>query len=118
IEQQLAAVRARVANRPRPKTLLIFGREPGSLRGLDASGGVGFLHDMLDAAGGVDVLADMARQSVTMTTEMVLARTPDVIVELRYARRATADADDTAAWDALPAVPAVRNHRIVVLQGE
>jgi len=118
IETELAAVRARVANRPRPKTLLLFGREPGSLRGLDASGGQGFLHDMLEVAGGIDVLADQRRQSVMMSTEMVLARAPDVIVELRYARRDTTETDDIRAWDALPAVPAVRNRRVVVLRGE
>jgi iron complex transport system substrate-binding protein len=118
IEKELAAVRARVAGRPRPKTLLLFGREPGSLRGLNASGGQGFLHDMLEVAGGIDVLADQQRQSVMMSTEMVLALAPDVIVELRYARRDASETDDVRAWDALPAVPAVRNHRIVVLRGE
>src|SRR5262249_39417043 len=38
IERRLDAVRSRVAGRPRPKTLLVFGREPGALRGIDASG--------------------------------------------------------------------------------
>ena len=59
IEQQLAAIRARVAGRPRPKTLLVFGREPGTLRHIDASGGYGFLHDLLELAGGADVLGDL-----------------------------------------------------------
>ena len=76
---------ARASPSPRPRTLLVFGREPGSLRNIDASGGDGFLHDMLEAAGGTDVLADVHRQSVMMSTEMVLTRRPDVIVELRYA---------------------------------
>ncbi len=52
IEQQLAAIKARAAERPRPKTLLVFGREPGSLRQVVASGGYGFLHDVLEIAGG------------------------------------------------------------------
>src|SRR5207237_7523580 len=37
IEQQLAGVRKRVAGRPRPRTLLVFGRETGTLRNIDAS---------------------------------------------------------------------------------
>ena len=116
IEGQLAAIRARVASSPRPKTLLIFGRERGSLRNIDASGGDGFLHDMLQTAGGADVLADMPRQSVMMSTEMVLARAPDVILELRSS---TDDMNpDVRAWDALPSVPAVKNHRVYLLQGE
>ncbi len=117
IEQQLADVRRRVASRPRPRTLLVFGREPGSLRNIDASGGVGFLHDMLEVAGGADVLADIRRQSVMMPTELVLARAPDVIVELRYAKDEINDADMNA-WNRLSAVPAVRNHRVILLTGE
>jgi iron complex transport system substrate-binding protein len=118
IEGQIANVRARVANRPRPKTLLVFGREPGTLRNIDASGGVGFLHDMLEAAGGVDVLADTKQQSVMLSTELVLARAPEVIIELRYARGDTTAPSDLRAWDALPSVPAVKTHRVFMLQGE
>jgi iron complex transport system substrate-binding protein len=118
IEKQLNDVRARVAGRNRPKTLLVFGREPGSLRNIDASGGVGFLHDMLEAAGGADALADLTQQSVMVSTEIILARAPEVIIELRYARGDTAAATDLRAWDTLAAVPAVRNHRVVLLQGE
>src|SRR5262249_57079409 len=76
LEQQIAAIRNRVASAPRPRTLLVFGRERGTLRGIDASGGVGFLHDMLEAAGGADALADLKQQAVTVETEMVLRRTP------------------------------------------
>jgi len=118
IERQLSDIRARVAGRRRPKTLLVFGREPGTLRNIEASGGVGFLHDMLDTAGGDDVLGDVKQQSVTMSTELVLARAPEVIVELRYTRGDAAAASDLRAWDALASVPAVKNHNVLVLQGE
>jgi cobalamin transport system substrate-binding protein len=116
VERQLAAVRQRVAGRPRPRTLLVFGRDPGSLRNIDASGGDGFLHDMLEAAGATDVLGDVHQQSVQMSTEMVLARAPEVILELRYARDDAAA--DMSAWNALPSVPAVRNRRVHLLRGE
>lgn len=118
LEQQIADVRKRVASLPRPRTLLVFGRERGTLRGIDASGGVGFLHDMLEAAGGADALADIKQQSVTMTTEMVLARAPEVIIELRYTRGDLSAGGDLRAWDTLAAVPAVRNKRVYLLQGE
>ena len=117
IEAQLNEIRRRVAGGPRPKTLLVFGREPASLRNIDASGGEGFLHDMLETAGGADVLSDIHRQSVMMTTEMVLARAPEVIIELRYLKDAV-NAADMSAWNRLSAVPAVKNHRIIFLRGE
>ena len=120
MESDLAAIRQSVSGRPRPKTLLVFGREPGSLRGIDASGGVGFLHDMLLVAGGDDVFEDVKRQSVEVTTEMLLARRPDVIIELRYREAPqSGNAGQMARdWDAVPAVPAVRNHRVYVLVGD
>jgi len=117
IERQIMDIRKRVAASPRPRTLLVFGRDPGSLRGIEASGGVGFLHDMLEAAGGADVLADVKQQSVTMTTEMVLARAPEVIIEVRYSGEALSPAD-LSAWNAVGAVPAVRSHRVHALLGE
>jgi iron complex transport system substrate-binding protein len=120
MEQQLADLRARVAGRPRPRTLLVFGREPGSLRGIDASGGFGFLHDLLEMAGGSDVLSDFKRQSVQMSTEMVIARAPEVIIELQYGdslKRAALDAE-TRVWNALSSVPAVKARRVYVLTGD
>lgn len=117
IERDLAAIRAKVASRPHPKTLLVFEREPGMLRNISASGGSGFLHDMLEAAGGVDVLGDIRRQSVEMSTEMVLARAPEVIIELRYAKDSIND-KDISVWNRLGAVPAVKHRHVMVLTGE
>ena len=116
LEQQIADVRARVASRPKVRTLLVFGRERGTLRGIDASGGYGFLHDMLEAAGGVNVMADVKTQAVQVSIEMVLGRAPDVIIELHYGRDDAAD--DLTAWNALGAVPAVRSKRVFAMHGE
>ena len=55
IDAQMTSIRQRVSGRSRPRTMLVVGREIGALRGIYASGGYGFLHDMLEAAGGDDV---------------------------------------------------------------
>ena len=47
IDEKLADIQRRVAGRPRPRTLLVFGRDALTLRGIYASGGFGFLEDML-----------------------------------------------------------------------
>jgi iron complex transport system substrate-binding protein len=110
IDARLASVRDRVAGYHRPRTMLVFGREAGALRGIYASGGIGFLHDMLVAAGGEDVFADIKRESVQATTELILARQPDIILEIRGSSHETASQSrDLTAWRALPSVPAVRN---------
>lgn len=120
LKQHLNAIRRRVDGEPRPRTLLIFERQPFTLTGLLASGGVGFLSDILEAAGGENVFADVRRQSVPVSTETIIARRPDVILELHYGEAlSSADlARDRASWDVLGSVPAVRNHRVYVLVGD
>jgi iron complex transport system substrate-binding protein len=114
IRSRLDAISGRVAGKPRPRTLIVFGRDPGALRNLYASGGIGFLHDMLEAAGGADVFGDVKRESVQATSETLIARAPEVIIEIRAGDEAVPNPDD---WNTLPSIPAVRQHRIVALIG-
>lgn len=120
MERRLDAVRGRVAGRPRPRTLLVFGRERGSLRQIRASGGYGFLHDLLELAGAEDVWRDVRRESIEMSTEMVLARAPAVIIELHYGESldATRLEPERRVWQGLSAVPAVRSGRVHLLVGD
>lgn len=116
LETRIDAVRKQVAGRPRPRTLIVFDREKLALRGIYASGGIGFIHDMVSAAGGDNVFEDVKQQAVQATTELILARRPDVILELRAdpldaARRA----NEIAAWNALSSLPAVRASRVYFL---
>lgn len=117
IDADIADTRQRVAGRPRPRTLLAFGRDAETLRGIYASGGTGFLHDMLEAAGGANLFADLKRESVQATSELILARAPDVILEVGVDTAST-KGRNLAAWDALGSVPAVRARRIYLLRGD
>jgi iron complex transport system substrate-binding protein len=120
MDGEIAAVRRSVAGLKRPRTLLVFERDSSSLRNILASGGFGFMHDMLDAAGGDDVFADIRKESVQATSEMILARRPEAIVELRYGDsvRAADLPREMNAWNALAALPAVRDRRVHVLVGD
>jgi iron complex transport system substrate-binding protein len=120
LESKLAAVRTRVDGLPRPKTLLVMGREPRTLRNLDASGGVGFLHDLLVLAGGSNVFGDVKRQAVRASTEMLLARAPEVIVDLQYANAASEQqaSAEVETWRRLGSIPAVQRGRIHVIYGD
>lgn len=120
IEQRIEVVRRRVAGRARPRALLVFGRQPFTLRNLYASGGTGFLHDMLVACGADNVFADVARESIQATSETLLVRRPEVIVELHYTRAMTpGDLErERAAWQALPSLPAVKRGQVVLLVGD
>jgi iron complex transport system substrate-binding protein len=118
IERDIDGIRAKVRAAPAPRVLLVFGRERLALRGIYASGGVGFLNDMLRAAGGVNVFEDVKTQAVQATTEQILARRPDVILEVRGANSdfPTGErAAETAVWQPLGSVPAVKNGRVLFL---
>jgi iron complex transport system substrate-binding protein len=116
IEKGIDAIRARVSGRPRPRTLVIFGRDAFALRGMFASGGKGFIHDMVTAAGGDNVFADAQRESVQATTELLIARRPDVILELRADPiDAATEAKELKVWGALSSVPAVKLGRVHII---
>jgi len=120
MEASLAAVRAKVAGQRRPRTMLVFERDRTTLQNLYASGGYGFLADLLEVAGGENVFADVKQQSVQASTEMILARRPEVIVELRYGDTAKDldSARDLRVWDSLSSLPAVKAKRVVILVGD
>ena len=120
MQSRLSMIRTRVAGRKRPRTLLVIERERGSLRGVLASGGYGFLHDLLEAAGGQDVAADITRESIDVSTEMLLARAPEAIIELHYRDDLTPEQIEAErrVWDRLPTMPAVKNHRVYLLAGD
>jgi iron complex transport system substrate-binding protein len=120
LEDRIDAVKKQVAGKPRPKVLLVFGREPGSIRNVYASAGKGFLHDMLVVAGGDDVLNDIQKESAQISTEQIIARRPDVIVELNSSRMLNEPdmKKELDPWMALTSIPAVKNKRVIILTGQ
>jgi len=120
LERSLAEIRAKTAGLPHPATLLVFERDPASLRNVYASGGYGFLHDMLEIAGGRNVFAGVKQQAVQASTEMLIASKPEVIIELLYGDSLkNADiAKELRAWSALGSIPAVRSNRVAALTGD
>ena len=100
-------IRKRVAGRPRPRTLLVFGRDAETLRGIYASGG-----RRLPArhARGCRRHQRVRRREAPEHSDderACLARAPEVIVEIG-ADTASSKGRNVGAWDALGSVPAVR----------
>jgi len=120
LESKLASIRARVSGLPRPRTLLLIGHEPQSLRNMDASGGIGFLHDLLDVAGGTNIFADVKQEAVRVSTEMLLSRNPEVVIDLHYQTTGdtTKPVTEQTIWKRLPSIPAVSTGRIYKLYGD
>jgi iron complex transport system substrate-binding protein len=119
LRARLDAVRTRVSGRPRPRVLLVFDRQPKTLREIYVSGGRGFLNEMLEIAGGRNVFAEVARESVQPSLETLIARAPGVILEVHAEGMLPAsEAGDKTVWSPLSSVPAVKNGRVYMLSGQ
>ena len=119
IQAQFDALQDRVRSYPRPRTLLVFSRQPQSLQQMYVSGGVGFLHDILRIAGGANVFDDVQRESVQPSHETLLARAPEAIVEIHaIGMMAVSDLErERSIWATLASIPAVRGGRVHFLEG-
>ena len=110
LQQGLAAVRARVANQPRPRVLVVVWPEPLYVAGRET-----FTHDLIDVAGGQNVAAEV-RGYTTFPLERVLAVAPDIIILPTHAASGTGDAAAVAYWKRWPSLPAVREHRVFAIE--
>ena len=119
LQAQLDAIRARVRGRLRPRTMLVMSRDAMALRGVYASAGVGFLHELLDVAGAEDVFADVKRAGIQPSNETMIVRAPQVIIELHGGDEPAPGVlqKERAVWSLLSSVPAVRNGRVHLLYG-
>jgi iron complex transport system substrate-binding protein len=98
----------------------VFERQPKTLREIYVSGGRGFLHEMLEIAGGRNVFEDVMSESVQPSTETLIARAPDIILEVR-AEGLIASAEvagEKSVWSTLASIPAVRSQRIHLMTGD
>ncbi len=117
LEAELRAVRLTVARRRPVRVFLCLGREPGKLRGLMTAGRDAFITDVLRMAGGENVFADAPTLYPQPSLEALVARRPEVILDLQPEWGGTEEETDAlvAQWGALDTVPAVRNGRVTVL---
>jgi cobalamin transport system substrate-binding protein len=114
-----AALEAARAGRPEraPKTLLVFGRRPGALTQLSCSGEGTFLSECLEAVGGTNCLSGLGGYPL-ISTEVLLERAPELIVELSpEPLTAETRAALRADWAAFGSLPAVATGRVAIVSG-
>jgi ABC-type Fe3+-hydroxamate transport system substrate-binding protein len=107
IETGLAAVAQRSAGAERRKVLVVVGREP-----LFVAGPGSHLDELLRIAGGANVAADLGSPYAQASLEAMLARRPEVIVDLSDNRRGARRGQAAGAWSAWPFLPAVAEGRV------
>ncbi len=95
-------------------TLLVVGREPRDLTSIQVAGSKSFLSEILKIAGGKNVFENEDRAYFEISAEMVVSKSPQVIIEFRCGESLTQSQLDYLFldWKALDTVPAVKNSRI------
>lgn len=121
-ERLEAEWRAGLAPDPLPgpplKVILSVGRSPGRLGEITVAGHGTFLDELLGRLGAVNAFADAPTLYPQIGVEEIVARKPDVILELRSDPQTPGQsAAIVQDWQALAEVPAVRDHAVEVIAG-
>jgi iron complex transport system substrate-binding protein len=120
IRGRLEKVACAVGGLPRRRVFLCTGRRPGSLATLGTTSAEGILSELLAIAGGDNVFAELDAEYSQVSKEALLARDPEVVIELRPQPDMT-DAERARAaseWKALRSLRAAREGRVHVLTEE
>jgi iron complex transport system substrate-binding protein len=101
------------------KVLLSTGRPAGRLADLVVAGPNTFLDELLQRLGAVNAFADAPIRYPEVGMEEIVARAPDVVIELRADPLTPELAGHLVEdWKALPDLPAVKNRRVKVISGD
>jgi iron complex transport system substrate-binding protein len=118
IRGQLDDVRRRADGKPRVRVLMSM-RSPDRLSDIGTPARGSYLHELIELAGGDNIFGDLDAAYPQVGIEEIVARRPDVILEIMPGFKPAADeAAITDQWRALSAIPAVRDGRIYVITDE
>ncbi len=122
LSAELDAIAHRTRDRPRPRVLLVVGRDyqEKKLSEIFVAGTEGFYADLLAIAGGTNAYRGAAIRYPAVSREGILRLDPDVIVDLIPDPEAVGLTEAAAAspWMELTGVRAVDTDRVYVLAGD
>lgn len=112
LRERLRQVGERAAKFKPTPTLMVIDET-----GLSVAGQGTFLDDLLKIAGGRNVMAENGPSWPAIDREALLSLSPEVILQLLPGASTQVQAEAMQAWTNTPNVPAVRNHRVILLTG-
>jgi iron complex transport system substrate-binding protein len=117
VQAQLDNIRARAAPLKKTRMMFVVGRTPNRLDGLIVVGQASYLNEIIALAGGDNVFRDAVASYPGVSLEEVLARNPDVIVDMGDMADTVGVTDAhkrevTSLWERLASVSAVKQHRV------
>ncbi len=123
IEDSLAAIRKKVAGRPRRTMVFLVGRTPGRLEDMVAVGRGSFLNELIAIAGGENVFAASPAAYGKIGMEALLARNPEVIVDMGEMSETVGVTEAqkravVALWSRYPSLAAVKRHAVFAVASD
>ncbi len=123
VRAQLEAIRVRAAPLKRTRVMFVVGRTPNRLDGLIVVGQASYLNEIITLAGGENVFQDAIAPYPGVSLEEVLARNPDVIVDMGEMADTVGVTEErkrevTSLWDRLSSVAAVKQHRVYAVASD
>ncbi|HBY62597.1 MAG TPA: hypothetical protein DEH78_22475, partial [Solibacterales bacterium] len=82
LDRRLKTLRERAAKLPARRIMFVVGRNPGSLDGIVAVGRASYLNEIIEIAGGQNIFRDSVAPYPSVSLEEILARNPEVIVDM------------------------------------
>jgi iron complex transport system substrate-binding protein len=115
---RLEKIRATPSQGAPVSILFVVDRTPGALNQIYGVGPRNFVDSLIRWTGGVNILSDSPISYPLVSKEELLKRDPEVIVNSLPPSPGRPDelARETAVWDGLPALTAVKNHRVYSFQ--
>jgi iron complex transport system substrate-binding protein len=123
VRGQLEAVRVRAAPLKKTRMMFVVGRTPNRLDGLIVVGQTSYLNEVIALAGGENVFRDAVAPYPGVSLEEVLARNPDVIVDMGDMADTGGVTEEhrrevTSLWERLSSVAAVKHHRVYAVASD
>jgi iron complex transport system substrate-binding protein len=122
IENRLATVSKLIADVPRPRTVVVVGHDVGgaSVRSVWTAGPDTFYDDVLRIAGGVNAVGRGVARYPELAREGMAAIDPDVVLDViaGLEERDLQVEEIYESWQNLAELRAVREGRVVVLEGD
>jgi iron complex transport system substrate-binding protein len=108
----LDRVARKTAHLPKLRVVLIVDRTPGTLRELTSATGGSYLAQLVEIAGGQIAVPINKNGYAGLSKENLLAINPDVILDSIHESKGVLAGDPMEAWQELPELKAVRQHRV------
>ncbi len=120
LRSQLDQIRSEQAGQTRPRILFIVSRTPGSLNEIYTVGNRCYIGELIELAGGENVFADASGVYPKVSIEEILARNPDIIIDMSMGGAETKQQAERvqALWEDFPDLSATLSGRIFALDSD